>query len=1517
MKKYSILLFVLMFPLAMRVHAQVMPKSFTDDPVKFIEEMKAFFESYDKKDGKDYIDEFNDKYWVTNKVGDDLKQICYKNCNAMIKRKFRPAPEFYAYFNTIKCLADNATPQVTINAWQSCFEGLGAGKLNKPFSDFILMGENLFSGNRFFKTATGEWWTEGGSWKFECDSIASIVFTNVTLKALAKNDSTKIIGTSGTFYPGTGIWKGKGGRVTWERAGLKPEDEYAELKNYSIMVKSFTYVADSVTFYDKTYFMGKPLPGRITEKLVADAQQATAGYPRFESYSSRYQIKSMYPNVDYEGGFTQVGGKFIGSGTKDNPAVFVFKRNGKNFLTVSSTSFAITKDKISSQNTTVKFMFDQDSIYHPSVDFKYFVDSSRVLIYRSDEGASAAPFYDSFHKVDMYVQQIEYKTTDNTIYLNSLPGSTKAEAEFPSANYYRQYLYDKLQGIEPVHPLIKLRNFVRDVNGGVKSFTTVDLSHYWKIDPVELRPLIMNLANQGFLIYDPNTDVITYLDKCDTYIAARAGKKDYDNIIFESKVTPGQANGKINLLNYDMTLFGVQEVTLSDSQNVTVFPDKDMIILKKDRNFTFQGSIMAGRFDYYGKLFSFTYNNFTLDLTNVDSVRIWIDTDHIDPNDPKGGYVQMKVKSVIENMNGKLQIDDPSNKSGVWSKKFGQYPIFTSSSPSFVYYDKPGIQKGVYNRDRFYFKLDPFTIDSLDNFTNSALKFGGVFSSAGIFPDIRDSIRLMPDYSLGFTRVAPPGGYPLYGGKAKFTNHMALSNQGLRGDGEIDYITSVSKSNDFIFFPDSMNGVAQTFNMKEQVISGKTEYPQVDSKNIYIHWMPKKDFLNATNKDSAFSVYAGKATFDGTLTLGPKALAGKGEMDFSTAQLLSQRMIIKQHIVDADTSDFNLKAIAQAGLAFKTDSVKAHLDFEKRIGEFEAISGTGSKVTFPVNEYICYMKNFKWYMDQNSIEMSGGKAKPGSTDKIDLEGPEFISINAKQDSLRFRAPKAKFDYRNNIIYAQDVKEIDVADAQIVPDSGKVTIRKNAYMETLTNSKITANTVTQYHHLFNCVTDITSRHNYLASGDYAYVDELKKEQIIHFAKIAPDTSGQTYAEGTIKDSSEFYLSPAFDYRGKVILAANNHFLYFDGSTSLHHDCALGKSRLAFKGEINPEEIYIPVSDNPENEKGEPITSGIMSTVTSDSIHIYGSFLSPKQGKTDVEVVTASGYLFFDKASREYRISNKEKLVERSLPGNYVSFSTKTCSVYGEGKMMLGASLGKVYINPIGNATHNATDHSTSFDLTMGIDFFMSDKAMDVLVEDINASTTLSGTDPSRPTFQRSLNEMMGKDKADKIISNLTLYGNYKKFPDELKYTFFFSDVKMNWNQKMHSYISDGKLGLASVNKEQIFKYIPGTIVLQRKKSGDVLWIYFNLDTHWYTFYYFGGNMLCYSPNDKFTTILKEMKDDDKTAPDDYDKERLGDTKGRYKFTAGSPEELTALNKLLKRAGAGDDSDNGSGGSGGGN
>jgi hypothetical protein len=67
------------------------------------------------------------------------------------------------------------------------------------------------------------------------------VFPIFTLKCRnAREDSLRIEKISGTFYPSTGRFVGKGGKETWERTGLD-NTVYVELKKVSIDCKAGGY----------------------------------------------------------------------------------------------------------------------------------------------------------------------------------------------------------------------------------------------------------------------------------------------------------------------------------------------------------------------------------------------------------------------------------------------------------------------------------------------------------------------------------------------------------------------------------------------------------------------------------------------------------------------------------------------------------------------------------------------------------------------------------------------------------------------------------------------------------------------------------------------------------------------------------------------------------------------------------------------------------------------------------------------------------------------------------------------------------------------------------------------------------------------------------------------------------------------------------------------------------------------------------------------------------------------------
>ena len=222
------------------------------------------------------------------------------------------------------------------------------------------------------------------------------------------------------------------------------------------------------------------------------------------------------------------------------------------------------------------------------------------------------------------------------------------------------------------------------------------------------------------------------------------------------------------------------------------------------------------------------------------------------------------VQSVIEDVSGRLEIDRPSNKSGTLSDSFPQYPLFHSDKKSFVRYNKRNLRGNAYDPNKFYFQLDTFTVDSMGTFSNEGLEFSGKFNSGGIFPEFTEKLKLMPDdHSFGFKRKTPPEGYPIYGGKANYKNNIVLSNQGLMGDGDFEYITSISKSKGFIFFPDSMNALAESSNISPQ--SSGVQYPRVEGENVKIAYYTDEDYLNIEKRKIPLNMFKGEVKMHGIL----------------------------------------------------------------------------------------------------------------------------------------------------------------------------------------------------------------------------------------------------------------------------------------------------------------------------------------------------------------------------------------------------------------------------------------------------------------------------------------------------------------------------------------------------------------------------------------------------------------------------------------------------------------------------
>lgn len=1471
-KLYLLFVFCSLMLLDLQVVFSQAPDKFSKQPDKFLEEMILFFEDVNKKDkkkSKDFMEFFIEE-WVSGKFSAVHKEHMYSICNLMLKDKMRAFPHFYEYLTTVISSINSGQNDNNFETWHKSLVRILIQSNSRQFLSYLEISKNLFTSNVLYSSRATTWKSSNNNYYFEFDTISRIIFPSLDLKCYANDDSSCIYNTSGIYYPTLYKWVGKGGKLDWQRAGFDPDEVWAELSDYEIGIRFSKYTADSVLFYNKNYF-NEALLGVVEDKVLADVTEEKAAYPRFYSYYNRFKIENIFKDIDYEGGFGMRGSRLMGAGNEKERAFLTFKLEGKKFIVVSSNTFVIRQDKIASNRATVTIYWENDSIYHPGLEMKYLDENKELSLIRIGEGIAQSPYFDSYHEIDMYVEAMYWKMGEPKIDLELIKGVNQGKATFESSNYFSAHRYFRLQGMDNFNPLDLLYLYSKKVKS--KEIYVDELAAHMRKPIEQVSAMLLNLANKGFLIYDIDNEKVIIKDRLFDYLNARRGRTDYDVIQFNSQIT-GLSNATLSLLNFDLKLRGVPVVFLSDSQKVYIYPTNQELTLKKNRDFTFSGRIHAGLFDFYARECSFDYDKFKLNLPTIDSLSFKV---HSFSPDQYGRYPLVRVKTVISDLSGDLLIDHPNNKSGL--KNYAEYPVFNSKNDAYVYYDKKSIQGGVYSRDKFNFHVYPFSIDSLDNFSTEGLEFDGYLTSAGIFPDIEEPLKVQSDYSLGFIKDVPASGYPIYGGKGIYFNKVLLSHRGLRGDGALEYLQSKSVSNDFIFHPDSSNAVLQDYTLAEQL--GTVEYPSVTAQNVFQRWFPYEDIMEVSKIDIPIAMYNEEAKLHGKLVLTPQSLTGGGTMEFEDAEMDADLYVFKQHVFDADTADFRLKTWDLSELAFSTHNYKSHIDFEERKGEFVS-NGGGSKVEFPVNQYICYMDEFEWYMDKEEIALQSSKNKMleelGEVSNselidIDISGSEFVSVHPEQDSLRFYSSKARYNLRNNIIFAIDVRIIKVADAAIFPHDGNVTILKHAKMKTLMDAEVIANTTTKFHNIYDGIINIHSRKSYSGTGNYDYVDIEKKIQQIHFDKIAVDTTGQTYAQSHISDSLSFMLSPYFAFAGDVNLTASKEYLNFDGGYRIDHSCdTLGLYWVKFNTDVNPQEIYLPVDEDLKDINADKLNSALLFSTRYNAI--YPSFLSKKINYSDEPIISAGGFVQFEDVTNEYRIASMDKLRQRTLPGNYLSLNKRKCIAKGDGKIELGADLGLVELQTYGNVEHHILTDSTEFELVMLLNFFFAENAIELISDELILAN-LTGIDLSKDLYTKALNEIVGMEEADKLLSQLNLYGAYRKIPDELIKTMLFADVKLKWNPITRSFISHGPIGIGSINKVQINKYADGYIQLTRKRSGDVLDIYLEVDNEWYYFNYSRNLMQAISSNKEFNTIIREIKSDKRTF-------RSKETRGAYRY-----------------------------------
>lgn len=1441
-------------------HSEGQPlKSFSTDPELFIKEVAALYEDVTNTKVKAEISRTLGVFfiaWDSTYFSATEKALVIDNANMLLKRRLATYPHLLKYFYIIGKLKNGPDPDAN-HLWLLSLRDRDAVSSLRQLQDYIDYFHDFFAGNILNRTTSFTWQVTDTNYRFEYDTLARFTYRKTDLLCFTTYDSSIISSTSGTFYPTLLVWEGTGGKIDWRRNKLDRDTVYAELQNYEISLKFSSFSADSVVFHNHEYFR-EPLYGSFEEKVLSSPPGNTSSYPKFSSFLKNYEILHLFQDIDYRGGFSMEGRRLIGSGERFDNASILVHHGGSLFMIVNSNAFYIQNGELSCNPASVILLVNSDSIYHPGLQMRYRDADRTIRLLRPEEGLAQSPFFNTYHRLNMNCNSMIWQMDSDSIIFETIRGVNRTSiVEFTSDNFFTKLDFYRLQGIDDKNPLYVIRDFT-DVYG-TNEITPEMLSAFIRKSVDQAKAMLLRLSIQGFLFYDQVNDKAVVQDKLYNYIQASSGRKDYDVINITSE-TFNEPNALLNLKNFDLLIKGVREVLVSDSQQVSIYPVEKEIVVKKNRDFVFTGRVKAGLFDFYANECSFEYDSFRLNLPTVDSLIFSVKSFE---KDAKGNYPLRKVNSVVEDVGGRILIDHPTNKSGI--RPFPEFPVFISEKDSYVYYDRDT----AYPRNSFKYTIFPYAIDSLDNFLTDNLEFEGYLESDRIFPDIRQPLKVQPDYSLGFITSTPADGYPVYEGSGKFYREVSLSNAGLWGRGELEYLTSLSDSDKFKFYPDSMLcRPANHFTIGAQ--QDPVEYPDVKADSVELAWYPYSDTMFVVQLKDPFKLYDEQVSLAGGLLYTPETLSGEGTVKFENAAMVSRRYLFNHQTFQSDTVDFAMYEKGSGNVAVTADNYRSLVDLESRLVQFQS-NQQGSAVAFPYNNFLCYMDNIDWHIDKGEMLLTNNleSTMPDVWEKskeelIDLQvgGSEFVSTNPGMDSLRFYALKARYDLSSYFIFAEDVLTLRVADAAIFPDSGYVRIYEGGKLATLKNAELIADTATKVHHIVQADLDVVSGNSYNGKGVYLYHSPGLPEQRITLGSMGVDSTGRSVASGRIPAKENFLLDPNFAFSGNVDFSSGRDFLTFDGGFRIFQDCYEPRRDdwVYFRSEIDPANVRIPLSNPTRTVGGDAVMTSVLISDYEDEI--YPSVFETRKLADDIIMFKASGGISFDTASHSYRIfEGSGDAPETGTP--YFFLDRKNCAANAFGQIDLGLDFNYIDILSYGELNYLIVPDSTLFTLSLTIDFFFDESTLTLMADSLVASG-LKGIDIAGPQYISSLLQLIGPEKTADLKKDIDVYGTMRRIPEEMIHTLVLTDLKMYWNSASNSFVSRGPVGVLGIGRNVVNRYVNGWVELVKRRADDVLTIYLEVGpSQYYFFDYRADIMQALSSDYRFNDRIEGLKPEKRT------------------------------------------------------
>jgi len=1275
-------------------------------------------------------------------------------------------------------------------------------------------------------------------------------------------DSVMIINTSGATMLLEETFVAEGGLFKWKAGDFGSDSLYIELGKYNLKTFRPRFAAEKVKLVHSG-LLSSPVEGTFKFDSYKRPPAQEFPYPYFQSYQNDIQYQNLPDEkIKLVGGITLMGQNISTAAVNNGDSKLTASREDRLRFRATSKKYTLEDSLLRARKSSITIYHGSDSIYHPSLKLDYYMGSSFLTVVKDHSGYKYTPFTSTFFDIDIDAEAINWDIGTDSLDIYMLNAKNQIPANFESHDYFDRARFSSFSQPYNFNPLIMAINYSHKV--GSLEFYYEDVAENYNLNHQTVKSAMMNLMQRGYIDFNHNNGKIKIKRKAVHNVLAGRKKIDYDNLMIPS-LSSNLPNATLDLKKQELKIRGIENFYISRELEVFIKPDSSEITLLKNRDFLFNGNLNAGNFEYIGQKFRFNYDSFLVVLPQVDSIKLNIDTEKRDRNNK---IVKESLGNELAETAGVLYINVPNNKSA--RKKYEQYPIFDATKGALVYFDKPEILNGTYDKS-IYFTIPPFKIDSVSSSDPGAISFQGTFHAGGIFPDFEEVLKVMPDKSLGFEHKSPQDGYPVYENSGRVYSDVKLDNNGLRGNGVIEYQTSTLTAQDIVFYMDSVAGTGTEAIVRGGLSEGAS-YPDVEVEAFKMKWLPYRDSMYVSNTGEPFDFYANTASLDGTAIISSTGLYGSGKFLTRGSETNSRKMTFTESQILARNADFEIKSSNPNKPALAGTDVMLDFDLSRSQAEVGPEKEGVAALDFPFAQFKTSISKATWQLDEQKVIMN----KP---EDVDILNSYFYTTREELDSLAFNATAGVYDIKNLTLNVSGIPYITVADAKITPENNEVMILENAEIQELNNANLVIDTLNEYHKLTDGNIKIISRNKFEGSATYQYVNAVQDTFAIKMGEFSletevPEEKGGllgaikkeetelrqfTVSSGRVEEKDQVVVWPGMIFKGTMKMYANKPALELDGYIKLDLERPENYDTwIAYQSSADVQEVIIPF-DESITEDGRRLIAGLYFDVSTNSL--YSTFITQRNSPDDDEFFIPGGLLRHDYENDVYTIAEEEKVKGESFQGKVFSYNEKANEVKFEGPLSFVRNLIGVDFIASGKGEGNLESNEYSMNTFLALDFPMPAQAVDLMVQKLKSGADRMGlieANPDKTKLLFKMAEIVG-DEATTMYEERSLreYTPLVSVSPKLAQALVLSNVDLKWSEEYKSFYSTGKIGLSNIGREDINASMNGFVEIKKDFEGTEINIFFQIspDT-WYHFSYIGDRMLMFSSSRRFNNVIKE-------------------------------------------------------------